>query len=107
MGQVSKYLRRSSDGAYLHWCPACQEVHQLPSNGWTFDGNVDCPTYTPSFKHWWTNHATTPPTTQICHYTLTAGVLHFYADSTHTTRGAIPLPELPPELCDPCDWSDG
>lgn len=106
MGQVSQYLRSASDGSHLHWCPACEEVHQLPK-GWTFDGNVDCPTYSPSFKHWWTDHSVDPPKERVCHYTLTKGVLHYYEDSTHTTRGPVALPILPTHLQDPCDWSDG
>lgn len=107
MGQVSKYLRNASDGSYLCWCPACQEPHVLPSKGWTFDGNVERPTFTPSFKIWWTDHAVQPPQARVCHFTLTNGILNFSDDSTHTMRGAVALPELPPHLQDPCDWSDG
>ena len=105
--QVSAVLRQGT-ASFLHWCPGCQEIHQLPwpDRGWTFDGNADRPTFTPSFKHQWFRKPVA--TLETCHYVLTAGVLHFQSDCTHILAGqVVPLPELPPELRDPCDWSDG
>lgn len=49
MGQVSSTLRRA-EGGYMHWCPGCEEVHVLPDR-WTFNGDLDSPTFTPSFRH--------------------------------------------------------
>ena len=100
--QVSRFLRLGS-GGYVCWCPACEEPHQLPfpNRGWAFDGNVDCPTFSPSFK-------ITDGRGAICHFTLKAAVLMFTADCTHAFAGrVVPLPELPEHLRDPCDWSDG
>ena len=61
MGQAGKFLRRvgaadgHTAGGYAHWCPACEEMHAFAvdkpfSNGakWTFDGNLDAPTFSPS-----------------------------------------------------------
>lgn len=112
MGQVSKYLRKTVQG-HSHWCPGCSEMHIL-FDSWHFNGNVDKPTYTPSFKHtglkrnivdgaWvgegkdaWLYDAAGNPIPKVCHYILTDGVLHFCADSTHTLAGkSVPLPELP------------
>ncbi len=113
MGKVSSTLRRAK-GGYLHWCPGCEETHILPDS-WKCDGNLEKPTFTPSFKHsmirrvfiegrWngeWvrdTNGHVVPAT---CHYVLTAGVLNFCADSTHALAGkAVPLPPLPKGLTD-------
>jgi len=113
MSQVSGTLRRGV-GVYLHWCPGCEEMHQLPDS-WAFDGNLENPTFTPSFKHSgvqtvksggkWTgefvrdaNGSTVP---FVCHYVLTAGVLNFCADSTHGLAGkSVPLPKLPDGLTD-------
>lgn len=92
MSQVSSKLRRCETG-YLHWCPACEELHILPDT-WTFDGNLETPTFgigmpRPSFRHWdnagW-----------VCHYVLTNGMLSYCSDCSHTLAGKIThLPELP------------
>jgi hypothetical protein len=94
MGQVSSTLRRG-DGCYFHWCPGCEEMHPLP-DGWTFDGNLEKPTFAPSFKHSWGGRPDV-----CCHYILTAGILNYCADSTHELAGkSVPLPPLPEWLKD-------
>lgn len=113
MGQVSSKLRRVS-GGYAHWCPGCEEVHRLPDS-WKFDGNLENPTFAPSFKHEgleivkvngvWTGEWVRDPGGStvpfICHYILTAGVLNYCGDCTHGLKGqSIPLPELPEHLRD-------
>lgn len=68
-------------------------MHSLPDT-WTFDGNLEAPTYSPSFKH---SHGT-----DICHYVLTAGVLNYCEDSMHAMAGqSVALPVLPVEMRDP------
>lgn len=112
MGQVNKYLRRGTDG-YFHWCDGCEEMHVLPDS-WTFDGNLEKPTFTPSFKHsgikrvfvdgkWtgeWIRDLNGNTIPYICHYVLTSGILNYCGDCTHSLVGkAVPLPELP-SLCE-------
>lgn len=66
------------------------------SNGakWTFDGNVNAPTFTPSM-----NAAVGPfPDGHVerCHYFLRAGVIDYLPDCTHAMKGQkVPLPDLP------------
>ena len=105
MGQAGKFLRTfgrgSPDGyktgaGFSHWCPGCESMHGFAvsepfSNGarWSFDGNLDKPTFTPSMNigdNW-------------CHYHLTKGMLIFTAGNKgHGLSGrTIPLPELPAE----------
>lgn len=92
--QLSAKLRTGPNGSHLHYCPACEMAHQLPSS-WTFDDNVDSPTYTPSFKHHYGIE-------KVCHYTLTDGVLNFHEDCTHGSAGqAVALPDLPEYMQDP------
>jgi hypothetical protein len=103
MSQVSPVLRRG-EGRYFHWCPGCKEMHQLPDR-WTFDGNLEKPTFQPSFKHTSRRYrgGYSPDGLGlgerydfICHYILTAGILNFCADSMHELAGqAVPLPALP------------
>jgi hypothetical protein len=113
MSQVSSTLRRI-EGGFAHWCPACEEMHRLP-DGWSFDGNLESPSFTPSFKHdgiqrvfvdghWtgeWKRDAVGNTVPFCCHYILTAGVLNFCCDCTHSFAGqSVPLPKLPEGLTD-------
>ncbi len=108
MNQVTNSLRRYA-GGFAHWCPGCEEMHKLPDS-WRFDGNLESPTFTPSFKHdgiqrvfvngnWtgeWKRDAVGNTIPYMCHYVLTSGVLNFCADSTHALAGkSVPLPQLP------------
>jgi hypothetical protein len=87
-------------------------MHKLPDS-WTFDGNLEKPTFTPSFKHsgvkrvfingqWtgeWNRDANGDPVSFICHYHLTAGELQFCVDSTHALAGkTVALPPIPAHL---------
>lgn len=113
----SPYLRRAED-AYVHWCPGCEEVHRLPDS-WQFNGNIQSPTFKPSFKHsgmkrnivdgkWigegvdaWIYDNKGKPIPYICHYILTNGILNFCDDCTHSLAGkSIPIPKLPEYLSD-------
>ncbi len=102
MAQVSSKLRRV-EGGYSHWCPGCEEMHRLPDS-WKFDDNLESPTFTPSFKHsgvHWARDVQGNTVPFICHYVLTAGVLNFCSDCTHSLAGkVVPLPDLPREFQD-------
>ncbi len=89
-------------------------MHVIPDS-WTFDGNLESPTFSPSVKitgkqtvivdgEWtgeWVYGADGKPLDYCCHYILTAGQLNFCADCTHSlVNQVVPLPLLPIELCD-------
>ena len=96
MGQVSRKLRRYETG-YAHWCPACEEMHVLP-DGWSFNSDLEEPTFLPSFLH---SGYSAKHDNFVCHYILTAGVLHFQGDCTLEFRGkSVPRPLMPIELTD-------
>lgn len=96
MAKVSGKLR-SVEGGLGHWCPGCEEMHVIPTDrangrGWAFDGNLACPTFSPSARiaAAWEEGPT------CCHYFLKAGRLQFCADSTHALAGkTVDLPDLP------------
>lgn len=113
--QVSKFLRKGADG-YLFYCPGCEDAHKFRIGGdgarpqWTFNGNVDCPSFTPSLLHYtvyrsWTEADGLPrrmvrvPEGQrvvICHLFVTDGKVIFCNDNPHKLNGqTVPLPELP------------
>lgn len=68
---------------YTLWCPGCKEVHCVYTNyaghpQWTFDGNLDHPTFSPSLLVY-----EVPGYSPRCHSFIKAGVMEFLADSTH------------------------
>lgn len=116
MGQVTAKLRNTTDG-FAWWCPACKEGHPLPhKKGWTWDGSLDAPTFSPSFKHtgkqtvkdetgrWlgdWVRGPDGEPKDWCCHYIITAGKVAYCGDCTHAMAGqTIDMPDLPPHLRD-------
>jgi hypothetical protein len=104
---VSSILRRGQ-GRYFHWCPACEEMHQLPDS-WTFNGDVERPTFSPSFKHgglrsvikdgrWTGEYHRGPggePLDGTCHYFITGGMIQFCPDSWHKRSDIVAMPPLP------------
>ena len=100
-----KILRR--EGSYRvptheHFCPACDHMHgyaveqPFPSNNarWSFNGNGDSPTFTPSM-----NIGIGPfPIGHIerCHYFLTDGRIQYLGDCTHAMAGqTVDCPDVP------------
>jgi hypothetical protein len=85
--------------AYSHWCPACNHVHTYRVQGagpnWNFDGNVDSPTFTPSYREFYPAQGDAPETT-ICHTFLTAGVIQFLGDCPNEYANTnVSLPDIP------------
>lgn len=89
---------RVVEGGWAHWCPGCERVHVLPGpgRGWQFNGSLEKPTFTPSFKH--TLYRKKEDRETVCHYNVTDGVLHFHNDSDHELRGAVPMVPAPDGL---------
>lgn len=96
-------VRNVTDGdlryqALMFCCPGCggTGLHMLPVNcnaggkpTWTWDGNLDAPTLSPSILTRWGND-------KVCHSYLRAGVFEYLDDSTHQYAGQkVPMPELP------------
>lgn len=97
MGQVSSKLR-SVTGGFSHWCPGCERMHVLPHpRGWTFNGDLERPTFSPSFRHDWRDAGGE----RVCHYFLQDGKLQFCGDAWHGLAGqTVELPALPAWLVD-------
>lgn len=81
-------------------------MHPLPDS-WTFDGNLDEPSFSPSFLHTIGagrerhDGASTTTHPEICHYVLTKGILNFCSDCHHELANqSVPLPDIPEFLRD-------
>lgn len=108
MSKVSAVLRRVQ-GGYGHWCPGCEEMHVIyvdrpKTPKWSFDGNVEKPTFAPSIRITYNGSdagqdrgdgfGKAPPA--CCHYFVRSGQIEFCGDSTHSHAGkTVPLPDLP------------
>lgn len=102
----------------MFFCPACKCGHAVWTEKknhlgavWTFNGNMEKPTFTPSLKIWqetWTPPVTPenleqwqqkpwPQTkvTHVCHTNVTDGVIHFHPDCTHAFGGKqVPMEDF-------------
>jgi hypothetical protein len=71
-------------GTWLVWCPACDIPHEF--RGWTFDGNHEAPTFTPSMKVTTMAYDGSRELSR-CHSHLIAGVWEYLGDCTHGLAG--------------------
>lgn len=120
MGQVSTKLRSREGGGFSYWCQGCEEVHAVDGT-WTFDGNLEAPTFSPSvltrsghfLSNWkegdpcWCtynrDHPNRPSSFKCrrCHTFIRGGMVEFLDDCSHALVGqTLPLPDLPPHLLD-------
>lgn len=107
MGQVSAVLR-SVTGGYMFFCPGCQSPHVVGVPGWSFDGNLDRPTFSPSIKVTYNGRDADQSQSDgsrvipsICHSFVCGGRIEFCTDSTHAMSGqSADLPPLPAAYAD-------
>lgn len=113
MSTLSAILRdavspETSDRYLSFWCPGCDEAHVLRVSGagrpcWTWNGNAERPTFSPSilvtYTHWEPPAPTDQPqtaVTDVCHSFVRDGQIQFLGDCTHKLAGqTVPLPEWP------------
>jgi hypothetical protein len=104
--QVTPFLRRNAYG-WSHWCPACEQMHTLPDEGWTFNGNEHRPSWSPSFKHTlvhWPKGVDAigigrgTSVNRVCHYIVTDGLIQFCKDSWHGRSDIVAMPPIPGHL---------
>ena len=110
MSALLPILRRV-EGDRLHWhCPGCNDPHgiKVGPGGWTWNGNAELPTFTPSVlvtgTEWLTDdeHARlmrgehVEPTPKVCHSFVTDGRMQFLSDCTHALAGqTVAIPNWP------------
>jgi len=116
-------LAKSTTPDFLFWCPGCQEAHGVWTTRrntcnaiWSFDGNMEKPTFNPSLLLRYTKTPTVDPVTQdwtrgpdgkyltkpdgklfgaidvVCHSFIRAGQIQFLPDCTHALSGkTVPM----------------
>lgn len=84
-------VARLGDSLWL-FCPACKERHRISvaKGGWTWDGNVEKPTISPSIMVSW-RHGDKE---HVCHSFVRNGVWEYLSDCTHDMAGQhVPMEE--------------
>ena len=110
MSALGLKLRGLEGGKVAFLCPGCRQMHHVTvdgSRGWTFNGDGDRPTFSPSVLVKGAvpitdeEHAsimaggTIEPKPLACHSFVTDGRIRFSADSSHALAGqTADLPEL-------------
>lgn len=108
MPQVSKVLRSYNDThrgrkGFGFWCHGCKHMHYLPTIGnspvWGFDGNLEAPTFTPSYREFIPAMPDHPrPECRVerttCHLFVKAGQIEYLNDCRHALRGFHPMTDL-------------
>jgi hypothetical protein len=81
---------RVVDRGYLAYCPGCQEYH-LFDQRWTFNGDFDNPTFTPSML------VDKDRPDSRCHSFLMAGQWRFLDDCFHELKNQLVVMEAETE----------
>ena len=104
MGALSKILEEVEDGHIAFWCPGCEGYHSFhvgdePGPRWTWNGNVECPTFSPSLLVRYPANPNAAPgfeewlKERVCHSFVTDGQIRFLTDCTHALAGqTVPIP---------------
>lgn len=83
-------------GGYIIQCPGCDTYHLMDTR-WTFNGNQDFPTFTPSAKVSIEEMVAEGKIAKnsVCHFFITDGKIKFLSDCTHKLKNQIvDLPDI-------------
>lgn len=87
------------DGGHMYWCPGCDGAHQFLANPgpWGYDDNAESPTIVGSvLVHGPQRSVPGSGSEAVCHSFITAGMIQFLSDCTHTLAGqTVPMGEWP------------
>lgn len=74
---------------YMIECPGCDMPHQF-DHRWTFNGDMEKPTFFPSLKVTWTHGGSEK---RVCHSFVRNGKIEYLKDCTHSMAGqTVDLP---------------
>lgn len=77
--------------SYRFHCPGCKIDHMIAISGWTFNGDFERPTFSPSFR------VVAPP--PRCHLFIRDGQIQYCQDCDHELAGkTVDLPPVSAEI---------
>lgn len=94
--RLSKILAKSNGNIFFD-CPACEAPHGINCGDghgpvWSWDGNIDKPTFNPSVLVTYDNGINHDP--HVCHSFVRNGKIEFLGDCTHALAGkTVDIPE--------------
>lgn len=101
---MANKIKDYGEGRFTFKCPGCKTEHiffvnsphwKKDSQGWTFNGDLVKPTFSPSLLNTWGRYADPnykevegfENQSGICHLFVTNGQIQFCSDSTHELAG--------------------
>ncbi|MBF5078507.1 ammonia monooxygenase [Paracoccus sp. NBH48] len=110
VAQIGNKLRSLEGGRMAFMCPGCNEMHAVTVEGsprWTWNGDADAPTFSPSVLVRGYRRITDDERTRImagetiepeprtCHSFVSDGQIQFLTDCSHQLAGqTVPLPDF-------------
>jgi Family of unknown function (DUF6527) len=88
MSAKGKFLRECVDNTLIAFCPGCKTAHPFDLNRWSFDGNIEAPTFSPSLICGTQNESAR------CHSFVKNGCWEFLSDCFHDLKGKT-VPMIP------------
>jgi Family of unknown function (DUF6527) len=94
-----KIVKDSVDYYHFH-CPGCGHGHtytvKQDGSGWSFNGDMDKPTFTPSLKNTLYHQNGNKRVEKACHLFVTDGYIIFCDDCSHEFAGQrVEMKDLP------------
>lgn len=90
MVENNKQVIERVNSFWIFWCPGCKENHYINDN-WTFDGNVEKPTISPSVR-------VSQDGNTLCHLFISAGKIRYLPDCIHELKNQtvdmVPINEI-------------
>jgi hypothetical protein len=83
-----KWHQYHHDGkiTFYFYCPGCKHAHGIETPRWSFNGDVQNPSFSPSVRHFY-RHPQTNKEHTTCHYHVRSGRVEFCGDCEHELRG--------------------
>jgi hypothetical protein len=92
--KLVKYETEGGSTYIYHYCVPCKHCHQYQVPRWTFNGNIEAPSFSPSMREFY--RAKDGGEKTLCHYFLTDGIMKYCGDSPHDMAGKeMPLADIP------------
>lgn len=96
--KIIKVTNKEGDvsGTYMFWCPGCEGYHSIKVPGWTFNGDMEKPTISPSILVNGNIHLHNP-NAKRCHSFVKDGKIQFLGDCDHDLKNqTVELPDAEP-----------